>query len=84
MTKCKKCNQEICFIKMKETGKSMPVTLRLFDNKEAAEEFFNGKGKIRFLVTNAGEVTYTGAGYVPHWFNCTDPDHFSKGKKNDK
>ena len=79
ITKCKKCNQEITFIKMKKSGKSMPVTFRQFKNITEAKLFF--ETDIKFLVNNQGETVYLDPGYVPHWFNCTDPNHFSGSKK---
>ena len=80
MAKCKSCNEEIIWIKMR-SGKSMPC------NADSIIYWKNPKGKATVITPN-GE-TYradlegdldkaTGIGYIPHWATCPQAKNFRR------
>lgn len=78
-TKCK-CGQEIHFIKIKKTGRSIPCNVGLIILVEPKEKMA--------LVTSGGEVLVTNepdvVGYEPHWVTCPFASEFRNKLKKEK
>lgn len=86
MSKCKSCGAEIIWIKMKGTGKAMPVDAK----KITYSENLHPGAKALTLVTEHGTIVRTQfdpggdkVGYTSHFATCPNAEQFRKGSRNE-
>lgn len=87
MSKCKSCGAEIIWIKMKGTGKAMPVDAKKITY---SENLHPGAKDALTLVTENGTIVRTQfdpggdkVGYTSHFATCPNAAQFRKGSRNE-
>jgi hypothetical protein len=94
MAKCSRCGKSISFIRMKDSGKSMPVDSRIVWYQPAFGSIGDhivlidgtmAKGVIVDINRDKSVDPRTlRTGYRPHWATCTKPDAFRNKKRDPK